>query len=160
VGLRAGVTPRHHHPMALQIHTVLEPMGPATAIELTDEQVVELGGGKRAAVLVTIGDRTGRLRLAVMGGKNLIGLSKAARADLGVAIGDEVTASIALDTAERTVEVPEDLAAALDADPQLRAAFDKLPYTHRKEHVRAITDAKRPETRARRIAAAVEMLQR
>lgn len=144
--------------MALQIHTVLEPVGPATAIELTDAQVVELGGGKRAAVAVTIGDRTARLRLAVMGGQNLIGLSKAARAELGVAIGDTVTASIALDTAERTVEVPEDLATALDADPRLRAAFDKLPYTHRKEHVRAITEAKRPETRTRRVAAAIEML--
>ena len=137
--------------MALQIRTVLEPAGPATAIELTDAQVTELGGGKRAAVLVTIGDRTARLRLAVMGGKNLIGLSKAARAELGVAIGDEVTASIALDTAERSVEVPADLAAALDADPQLRAAFDNLPFTHRKEHVRAIEDAKKPETRQRRL---------
>ena len=146
--------------MALQIRTVLEPAGPATAIELTDAQVTELGGGKRAAVLVTIGDRTARLRLAVMGGKNLIGLSKAARAELGVAIGDEVTASIALDTAERSVEVPADLAAALDSEPQLRSAFDKLPYTHRKEQVRAITEAKRPETRARRVAAAIETLRR
>lgn len=144
--------------MALQIHTVLEPVGPATAIELTDAQVVELSGGRRAAVSVTVGDRTARLRLAVMGGKNLIGLSKAARAELGVAIGDTVTAVIELDAAERSVEVPEDLAAALDADPQLRAAFAALPYSHRKEHVRAITEAKRPETRARRVAAAIEML--
>lgn len=73
-------------------------------------------------------------------------------------IGDEVTASIELDTAEPVVEVPADLAAALDADPQLRAAFAALPYSHRKEHVRAITEAKRPETRARRVAAAIEML--
>lgn len=144
--------------MGLLVKTVLEPAGPATAIELTDAQVSELGGGKRAAVRVTIGDRTARLRLAVMGGKNLIGLSKAARAELGVEIGDEVTASIEVDTAERVVEVPDDLATALDAEPPLRAAFDALPYSHRKEHVRAITDAKRPETRARRVAAAIEML--
>ena len=144
--------------MGLLVKTVLEPTGPATAIELTDAQVVELGGGERVAVRVTIGDRTARLRLAVMGGKNLIGLSKAARAELGVEIGDEVTASIEVDTAERVVEVPEDLAAALDAESGLRAAFDALPYSHRKEHVRAITDAKRPETRARRVAAAIEIL--
>ncbi|MFT4165363.1 MAG: YdeI/OmpD-associated family protein [Microlunatus sp.] len=144
--------------MGLLVKTVLEPTGPATAIELTDAQVVELGGGKRAAVRVTIGDRTARLRLAVMGGKNLIGLSKAVRAELGVEIGDEVTASIEVDAAERVVEVPDDLAAALDAEPGLRAVFDALPYSHRKEHVRAITDAKRPETRARRVAAAIEML--
>lgn len=144
--------------MGLLVKTVLEPAGPATAIELTDAQVSELGGGKRAAVRVTIGDRTARLRLAVMGGKNLIGLSKAARAELGVEIGDEVTASIEVDTAERVVEVPDDLAVALDKESPLRAAFDALPYSHRKEHVRAITDAKRPETRARRVAAAIEML--
>ncbi len=144
--------------MALQIHTLLEPVGPATAIELTDAQVAELGGGKRAPVQVTIGDRCARLRLAVMGGQNLIGLSKAARAELGVAIGDAVTASIELDTAERGIEVPDDLATALEADPQVRAAFDALPYTRRKEHVRAVTEAKRPETRARRIAATVSSL--
>ncbi len=145
--------------MALQIHTVLEPAGPATAIELTEAQVAELGGGRRAPVRVTIGDRSARLRLAVMGGRNLIGLSKAARAELGVEIGDTVTAVVELDTAERVLDVPDDFAAALDADPRVRAAFDRLPYSHRKEHIRAIVEAKRPETRQRRIAAAVARLQ-
>lgn len=144
--------------MALQIHTILEPIGPATAIELTDAQVTELGGGKRAPVLVTIGDRTARLRLAVMGGQNLIGLSKAARAELGVAIGDTVTASVELDTNERTIDLPDDLATALDADPRLRASFDALPYGRRKEQVRAVTDAKRAETRERRISTIVSAL--
>ena len=142
--------------MAIQIQTVLEPHGPATAIELTDEQVEELGGGKRAAVRVTIGGRSARLRLGVMGGRNLIGLSKAARAELGVEIGDTVDAEIAVDTAERTVEVPDDLAVALDADPGARAAFDALAFTHRKEHVRSVTSAKLQATRERRIAAVVE----
>ena len=157
-GLRIRRVSEHHHPMVLQISTVLEPVGPATALELTDAQVAELGGGKRAPVRVTIGERTVRLRLAGMGGKNLIGLSQAARAELGVAIGDAVTASIELDDAERVLEVPDDLRAALDADPRVRAAFDALAYSHRKEHVRAVTEAKRPETRARRIAAVVERL--
>ena len=79
--------------------------------------MVELGGGKRAPVRVTIGERTVRLRLAGMGGKNLIGLSQAARKELGVAIGDAVTATVELDDAERVLEVPDDLGAALDADP-------------------------------------------
>lgn len=69
-------------------------MEPTTAIELGDDQVATLGGGKRAAVLVTIGERSARLRLAVMGGQNLIGISKANRAALGVEIGDEIEASI------------------------------------------------------------------
>lgn len=136
----------------------LVPFGPATAILLTDAQVAELGGGKRAPVVVTIGDRSVRARLAVMGGQNCIGLSKAARASLGVDIGDEVAVTVALDEAPREVVVPDDLAAALAADPLVAQAFEKLAYTHRKEYAVWVTDAKRAETRARRVAQAVEMI--
>ena len=138
--------------MTLQIHAVLAPMGPATAIELTDAQVAELGGGKRAAVVVGIGERRARVRLGVMDGRNLIGLSKAARAELGVEIGDEVDATVDLDTADREIEVPADLAQALDAEGA-RAAFDALPFSRRKELARGVSEAKRPETRERRVAA-------
>lgn len=141
--------------MALHIHTVLAPFGPATAIDLTDAQVEELGGGKRAAVVVDIGGRTARVRLGVMDGRNVIGLSKAVRAQLGVDIGDEVDATISLDTAEREVDVPSDLAAALDAAAGVRAAFEALSYSRRKELARGVAEAKRPETRERRIAAVV-----
>ena len=144
--------------MSLQIRTTLAPHGPATAIELSDDQVATLGGGKRAAVLVTIDGRSARLRLAVMGGQNLIGISKANRATLGVEIGDEIEASIELDEAPREVEVPVDLAEALATVAGARAAFDKLPYTHRKEHVQAILGAKKPETRSRRIEATLAKL--
>jgi len=144
--------------MTLQIHTVLVPFGPATAIELTDAQVDALGGGKRAAVVVDIGGNSARVRLAVMDGKNVIGLSKAVRGQLGVDIGDEVDATVALDTAEREVEVPDDLAAALAADPKARVAFDALSFSRRKELARGVAEAKRPETRERRVAAAVEEL--
>ena len=141
----------------LTIKTTLVPHGPATAIELTDAQVVTLGGGKRAAVKVTIGKASAQLRLMVMGGKNLIGLSKASREQLGVEIGNTITATIDLDSVERTVDVPDDLAAALKK-AKLRDAFDALAFTHRKEHIRAITDAKKPETRVKRVAATVEMV--
>ena len=144
--------------MSLQIRTTLAPLGPATAIELSDDQVATLGGGKRAAVLVTTDGRSVRLRLAVMGGQNLIGISKANRATLGVEIGDEIEASIELDEAPREVEVSADLAEALTTVAGARAAFDKLPYTHRKEHVHAILDAKKPETRSRRIEATLAKL--
>ncbi|WP_040524132.1 YdeI/OmpD-associated family protein [Gordonia effusa] len=136
--------------MMLHVHTTLKPVGPATAIELTDADVDELGGGKRAAVLVTIGGRQARLRLAVMGGANLIGLSKAARGQLGVDIGDTVDAAIELDVADRTVDVPDDLGAALAA-ASLREVFDAQTYTRRKEGARSVVEAKRPETRLRRI---------
>lgn len=144
--------------MSLHIETTLAPVGPATAIELSDAQVAELGGGKRAAVLVQIGGRTARLRLARMGTQNLIGLSKAARSELGVEIGDAIVAEVSLDSAERTVELPPELAAALDAEPAARSAFDALSYTRRKEIARGVTEAKRPETRDRRIALAVSEL--
>ena len=144
--------------MTLHIHTVLVPFGPATAIELSDEQVAELGGGKRAAVVVGIGGNTAQVRLGVMDGRNLIGLSKAVRALLGVEIGDEVDATVALDTAEREVDVPANLAVALDAEPRVRAAFDALSYSRRKELARGVAEAKRPETRERRIASALDEL--
>jgi uncharacterized protein YdeI (YjbR/CyaY-like superfamily) len=68
-----------------------------------------------------------------------------------------VLVTVIRDDAERTVDVPDDLAAALEA-AGMREAFDKLSFSHRREHVAAINDAKKPETRARRIAKAVEMV--
>ena len=124
--------------MTLHVRTTLPQNGPATAIELTDAQVEELGGGKRAAVVVRIGERVARLRLGVMGGKNLIGMSKAARAELGVEIGDTVEAAIVADG--------------------LRAAFDALAPSLRNVFVRGVTVAKQAATRERRIAAAVDSL--
>lgn len=141
----------------MKVKQTLQPHGPATALVLTDAQVDELGGGKRAAVTVTIGKKTARLRLAVMGGQNLIGISKANREALGVEIGDAVEASILVDVAERTAEVPDDLAKAL-SKAKLREAFDGLSYTLQKEQVRAITEAKKPETRSMRIAATLDLL--
>lgn len=141
----------------MKIKQKLKPQGPATAIVLTDAQVEELGGGKRAAVKLTIAGKTVRLRLGVMGGQNLIGISKANREQLGVEIGDTVDATIELDAAERTVTLPADAAKAL-AESKLRKQFDALAFTPRKEYVRAIEEAKKPETRAKRIAAMVEKL--
>jgi uncharacterized protein YdeI (YjbR/CyaY-like superfamily) len=141
----------------VKLTQTLKPQGPATAIVLTDAQVAELGGGKRAAVTVTIGSKTVRLRLAAMGGQNMIGISKANREALGVDIGDRVDATIAIDAAARTVEVPADAAKALER-AKLRKKFDALSYTHQKEQVRAITEAKKPETRSKRIAAMLEKL--
>ena len=141
--------------MALELHTTIEPTGPAGPIILTDAQVAELSTAKTPPVVVTIGERSARLRVARMGGVICIGMSKAARAQLGVEIGDEVDAMIALDDAERTVDVPADLAAALDADAQLRAAFEALSYTRRKEIAAGVAGAKRDETRRRRIEAAI-----
>lgn len=142
----------------LRLHTTLTPRGPAAAILLTDEQVASLGAGKAFPVVVTIEGRSARLRLARMGGENMIGFSKAVRADLGVEPGQEVDAVIAVDAAERTVDVPPALTAALDSDPALRAAFDALSFSARKEHARSVAEAKQEATRDRRVAKVVEAL--
>lgn len=142
----------------LTVQQRLDPFGPAAAIVLSDDEVAALGGGKRAAVRVTIDGRSARLRLAVMGGQNVIGLSKAARAELGVETGAEVTAQIALDEAPREVDVPEEFAAALAADPEAGAAYQRLAFTHRKEYAVWVAEAKRPQTRTRRVEQALAML--
>lgn len=143
---------------ALTVTQMLEPYGPATAIFLTDAQVEALGGGRRAAVAVRIGDRTARLRVAVMGGANCIGLSKAARADLGVDIGDEVTATVTLDDAPREIDLPPELAETLAADPVAGQAYEQLSFTHRKEFATWVAGAKQEATRRRRAAQAIDML--
>ncbi|MCA0336733.1 MAG: YdeI/OmpD-associated family protein [Actinobacteria bacterium] len=140
------------------LDTTLEPFGPATAIILSDDQVAQLGGGKRAAVRVAIGDRSARLRLAVMGGQNCIGLSKASRAELGVELGETVTATVSLDDAPRDVVLPDEMTAVLASDSVAAQAFEKLAFTHRKEYATWVGEAKKPETRERRAAQALEML--
>ena len=136
----------------LSFSTSIVPFGPAAAVLLTDAQVAALGSVKNPPVTLTIGGVTVRLRVARMGGENCIGLSKAARATLGVEVGAKVDVVVALDVAERTVELPPELAAALAADPRASAAFDGWPYTRRKEAARTIAEAKAEATRERRLA--------
>jgi uncharacterized protein YdeI (YjbR/CyaY-like superfamily) len=93
-----------------------------------------------------------------MGGRFLVPLSAENRAAAGVAAGDEVDVDIALDTAPREVIAPADLADALAHDDEARRFFDILAYTHRKEWVRWIEEAKKTETRNARVARAVEAL--
>ncbi|MDJ0467225.1 YdeI/OmpD-associated family protein [Rhodococcoides fascians] len=139
----------------LQLTTVLEPRGPAAAIVLTDAQVASLGSTKTPPVRFTIGVQTVAGRIGRMGGENLLGLNKSVRTTLGVETGD---VTIELDDEPRTVELPGELATALDADPAVRAAFDALSPSKRKEHARSVADAKRADTRDRRIASIVEAL--
>jgi uncharacterized protein YdeI (YjbR/CyaY-like superfamily) len=76
----------------------------------------------------------------------------------GVATGDTVTLELKLDSEPRTVEVPPALAEALQADPEAKAIYDGLAFTHRNEYARWIAEAKREETRERRVVKALEML--
>lgn len=142
----------------LTFRTTVEPAGPAVAIILTDEQVAALGSGRRPAVVVTIGGHSERLRVAPMGGCNMVGFRKEVREAFSVRAGDDVEVTVALDVAPREVELPADLAEALAGDGEARAAFEALAFTHRKEFARWVGEAKRPETRERRVLETLDML--
>jgi hypothetical protein len=130
----------------------------ATGFEVPPEVVESLGGGKRPPVRVTINGHTYRNTIAVMGGVFMLGVSAENRAGAGVAGGDIVDVELELDTAPREVTVPPDFSEALDRDAVARAAFDRLSYSHRRQHVLAIDGAKTAETRLRRIEKAIVML--
>jgi Bacteriocin-protection, YdeI or OmpD-Associated/Domain of unknown function (DUF1905) len=130
----------------------------ATGFEVPADIVAALGAGKRPAVRVTFNDYSYRSTVAPMGGRFLIPVSAAVRAASGASAGDRLDVEIELDTEPRTIAAPDDLVAELDADPALRAAWDRLSFTHQREHVEVIESAKRPETRQRRIAKALEMI--
>jgi hypothetical protein len=130
----------------------------ATGFEVPAEVVDALGTGKKPAVRVTIGGHTYRSTVAVMGGRYLLPLSAENRAGAGVAAGDRVDVEVELDTEPREVTVPADLTAALEEDDAARRAFERLSYSHRRQHVLAIEGAKTPETRQRRVSKAVAML--
>jgi uncharacterized protein YdeI (YjbR/CyaY-like superfamily) len=107
---------------------------------------------------VTVNGHTYRSTVASMGGRYLLPLSAENRSAAGVAAGDEVDVEVALDTAPRVVEAPDDLRPALDADPAAKAAWERLSYSHQRRHVLAIEGAKAAETRQRRIQKSLEML--
>ena len=97
--------------------------------------------------------------MAPMGsGQHALLVHKATRETLGLLPGDVVHIAFARDTTERVVDIPHDLAAALAGTPAAEATFAALAYTHRKEYAAWVAEAKRPETRARRVAKAVEIL--
>ena len=144
---------------SIRFTATLAVRGPAAAVVLDDAQVAAVGdGAKRFPVLATINGHTWRTTVTRMHGEYLLGLSRAVRDGAGVEAGDSVEVALELDTAPREVEPPEDLAKALAGDPIARSVFEGLAYTHRKEYARWIEEAKREETRERRVTQAVEML--
>jgi uncharacterized protein YdeI (YjbR/CyaY-like superfamily) len=90
-----------------------------------------------------------------MGGQNLIGVSTANREFTGVSAGDTVEVDVEVDTQPRIVEVPDDLAAALAAEPEAQSFYATLNYSAQRRYVEPLCEAKTDETRARRIAKVV-----
>ena len=115
-------------------------------------------GKARPRVRATLGKYTFRTTIAVYGGKSYVGVRKSHRDAGKLAPGQSVGVVLELDDEPRTVTPPKELAAALKKDARARAAWDALSFTHKREHAEAIAGAKKPETRARRVEKALEML--
>ncbi len=131
--------------------------GNNVGIEVPEDVVESFDADKRVPVIVTIAGYSYPSTIAVMGGRYLIALAREHRVAAGVAGGETHEVSLVHDTSPRITPVPDDLAEALAA-AGLRERFDALAPSHRKEHVRSVTDAKTEATRQRRIAKVVEAL--
>jgi hypothetical protein len=119
----------------------------------------EFGSRGLTKVRGTINGQPYRSSLMPAGdGRHCMGLRKELRKKLGVDVGDVVSVTMEPDLEERVIEIPPELASLLDSDPAARAFFDGLSYTHRKEYVQWVTDAKKAETRAARLAKVLPML--
>jgi len=145
---------------AVSFSTVAQPdpdPGQVLLIEVPARVVAALSDKKRVPVNVTLNGVHYRSTIAVYGGKFYLPARKEVREAAKLAPGKRAHVTLEADRAERTVMVPSDLARALSSAKK-RPTFDALSFTRRKEHVEAVTGAKRPETRAARIAKVVSSL--
>jgi bifunctional DNA-binding transcriptional regulator/antitoxin component of YhaV-PrlF toxin-antitoxin module len=130
----------------------------ATLIDIPFDVHATFGTRARVPVRGTINNFPYRSSIVPMGGKFILVVNKELRAGANAKSGDTVSITLERDDEPRIITPPADLARALRAHPAAQAAWDKLSYTHKKEHARAVEEAKRPETRARRIEKAIAQL--
>jgi uncharacterized protein DUF1905/bacteriocin resistance YdeI/OmpD-like protein len=143
---------------ALQFDGRLESDQGACFIRVPPEVVTALGQLKRMPVKVGINGYVYRTTIAVYGGKPYLGVRGEVRKAAGVAAGDTLTVSLEYDAQLRTVDLPDAVRAALEADPACAAAFDRLSYTRKKEFLQWVTGAKRVDTQRRRMEQAMALL--
>jgi hypothetical protein len=117
-----------------------------------------LFGKVRAPVRVSLNGYTYRSTIAAMGGTVCIPLRRSNREAAGLEGDETLDVTIALDSEERVVEPPRDLVKALKAAPPAWDRWREMSFSHQREYAEAIAEAKKPETRARRIAGAVQMI--
>ena len=144
----------------MRFTTTLDAAGKNAAGFRVPREVVEaLGKGKRPPVVVTINGYSYRNTVAVYGDEFLIGVAQEHRAPAGVKPGDVMEVDLQLDTAPREVDVPSDFAAALEAAPDAKRAFEALSYSNKRRYTLSIEGAKSADTRQRRIDKTVAELQ-
>ncbi len=127
-------------------------------VRIPPDVIEDLGGGGRIKVKATFDGIPYRGSIVRMGGESILGLLKDIREGLGKGPGDEIEVNVEPDLDERVVEIPPELEQLLDESPEARRAFDALSYSHRREHVTHVAEAKKPETRQRRATKTIETL--
>jgi hypothetical protein len=132
----------------------------ATGIQVPEPVVASFGSGKRPRVTVTLNGYTYRTTVAAYGEEFWIPLAAEHRKAAGLAAGDDIDIEMVLDTEPRVVEIPDDLAVALEHNPAAKARFEALSYSNQRRYVLAIEGAKTPQTRHRRIDKTVDELGR
>ena len=115
-------------------------------------------GRARVPVKVTLNGYTYRSTIAIMGGQALIPLRKSNRQAAGLEGTETLNVRLDVDTETREIKPPADLAKALRAAPPAWDRWQELSYSHQREYAESVTEAKKPETRARRIEAAVKSI--
>ena len=133
--------------------------GGGTLVRIPSDVAAKLGLKGMPKIQAVIAGRPYRGSLMPMGdGTYCLGVLKSIQEAAGVAQGDTIVVDLAIDTTPRVVEPPTDLAEELKRDKNAAAAWEKLSYTNKKEMARSLEEAKKPETRERRLAAAVVTL--
>jgi hypothetical protein len=139
--------------------TPTERGGGGHLVVVPEDVVRGLGGKGRIPVNATFNGIPYRGSIVSMGGgTHVLGVLKAIVMELGIGFGDPVEVTVELDTQERTVAIPSDVAAVMMDEPGLKGAWEGLSFTRRKELARSMEEARRPETRARRLERIVEEL--
>jgi Bacteriocin-protection, YdeI or OmpD-Associated/Domain of unknown function (DUF1905) len=144
-------------PASVEFDTTVTATGNNTGIVIPDDAIERLGAGRRPAVVVNVNGYEYLNTVGVMGGKHMISISAAVRKETGLKGGDPIHVTLTVADTPREVEVPSDFAAALSADPEARAFFDKLSNSLQRYHVETINAAKTTATRQRRIEKAISL---
>ncbi|MFN8108364.1 MAG: YdeI/OmpD-associated family protein [Thermoleophilia bacterium] len=144
-------------PSSARFDTTVTATGNNTGIVVPDEVIAQLGAGRRPAVVVNVNGHEYRSTVGVMGGRNMISISAAVRKATGLAGGDPIHVELTVADTPREVLVPEDLAAALAAEPEVETFFGTLSNSLQRYHVDLVTSAKAADTRQRRIEKALAL---
>jgi hypothetical protein len=139
--------------------TTVTAAGNITGIVVPDVLIEQLDAGRRPAVTVNVNGHEYRSTVGVMGGRHMISISAAVRRDTGLTAGDAIHVVLTLAAGPREITVPDDLAAALSADPAAEAFFTKLSTSLQRYHLDNLNAAKTAETRQRRIDKAISLFQ-